>query len=165
MFLNDTGLVYSGTTLHAGWRAPLSSVSIPVSDCQPSLLLSWCHLLRVLPDSSQPGASRGQSLGGSLGRECESGVNDSELVPLPASGTIISPLQKPLSVLRGGRACHPASHPVRTCPAWVTLNAARALSQGLGFPICRMGAVGVPPRVVRITQAPGAVRWLCWVLF
>lgn len=166
MFLNDTGLIYSGTTSHAGWRAPLSSVSIPVSDCQPSLLLSWCHLLHVLPDSSQPGASRGRSPGGSLGIECESGVNDRSSAPLLAPGTIISRLQKSLSVLGRGRACHPASDPGLTCPAWVTLNAAQAISRGLGLPICRMGEVGgSPPGSEDHTRARGCyVVTLCTAL-
>lgn len=53
----------------------------PVSGCQPSLLLSWCHLLKVLSDSFQPDASSRPWAGKprSLWIECESRVNDNVL--------------------------------------------------------------------------------------
>lgn len=118
------------------------------------------------PPGFHPARFRGRSRGGSLGMECESRVNDSELgAPAGLWHNYFSVSEVALRPQK--RQGLPPRLPTQfshVLPAWVTLNVARAISRGLGFSICRMGAVGVPPPVVRITQAPGGVRLLCCVL-
>lgn len=117
----------------------------PVSSCQPSLLLSWCHLLKVLSHSFQCDASSRLWAGKprSLWIECESRVND-DVLSFPAGLWHNYFKASEVALLLRSRASNTASNSTLTPTGCATLNTAHLISQGLGFPICKMGEIIVP---------------------
>ena len=116
-----------------------------VSGCQPSLLLSWCHLLKVLSHSFQRDASSRPWAGKprSLRIECESRVNGNVL-SFPAGLWHNYFKASEVALLLRSRASSAASNSTLTLTGWATLNTAHLISQGFGFLICKMGEIVVP---------------------
>lgn len=110
----------------------------PVSGCQPSSLLSSCHLPRVLSNSFQLDASRGPRAGKarSLWTECESSIGDNGRGSLLASGTIIQCFRSrsPSFWEAVPSTCSAALNSALALTGWATLNIAHLnLSKSL-FP-------------------------------